>query len=327
MLHITDDERRARLAARHAIAPGERLVDPEAATRAMTVLHATEPASVYLSVAARTEGVGIEKISTVLYDERSLVKQLAMRRTLWVFPRDLLPAAWGSVSARVATQEQRKIAKDVAGSGIAPDGDRWVEESSEAILAELAASGSLTTAQIKDRVPQVAGKVSISPGTKWGGDVPLAPRLMALLGARGDVVRGENSGSWRLSRIGWTPTARWLGESPEPTSEQEGYAELVRRWLLTFGPGTLRDLQWWLGTTITAARRALADVGAVEVSLDAGGTGWVHPKDADPDGRIAPVQPWAALLPVLDPTTMGWKERDFYLDREDVPYLFDTNGN
>ena len=35
----------------------------------------------------------------------------------------------------------------------------------------------------------------------------------------------------------------------------------------------------------------------------------------------------AALLPVLDATTMGWKHRDFYLDPEHTPYLFDTNGN
>ena len=39
------------------------------------------------------------------------------------------------------------------------------------------------------------------------------------------------------------------------------------------------------------------------------------------------VAPWAALLPALDPTTMGWKQRDFYLDQEDVPYLFDYAGN
>ena len=38
-------------------------------------------------------------------------------------------------------------------------------------------------------------------------------------------------------------------------------------------------------------------------------------------------EPWAALLPVLDPTTMGWKQRDFYLAADDVPHLFDSNGN
>ena len=38
------------------------------------------------------------------------------------------------------------------------------------------------------------------------------------------------------------------------------------------------------------------------------------------------MEPWAALLPVLDPTVMGWKERDFYLGPHG-PLLFDTNGN
>src|SRR5690606_3327416 len=33
-----------------------------------------------------------------------------------------------------------------------------------------------------------------------------------------------------------------------------------------------------------------------------------------------------ALLPGLDPTPMGWKERDFYLGRHATP-LFDKNGN
>ena len=99
-------------------------------------------------------------------------------------------------------------------------------------------------------------------------------------------------------------------------------AGLVERWLRAFGPGTVADIKWWLGSTIAAARRALVDLGAVEVDLD-GQTGYVLPDDL---GSTAPVEPWAALLPPLDPTTMGWIERDWYLG----PYkaqLFDTNGN
>jgi len=41
---------------------------------------------------------------------------------------------------------------------------------------------------------------------------------------------------------------------------------------------------------------------------------------------VAPIEPWAALLPVLDPTVMGWKERDFLLGPHG-PELFDRNGN
>ncbi len=117
----------------------------------------------------------------------------------------------------------------------------------------------------------------------------------------------------------------WLhGDVPEPLPEADGYAELVRRWLWTFGPGTEADIVWWLGATKAAVRRALADVDAVQVSLDSGDTGWVLPGD---DGPEPPVTPWAALLPALDPTTMGWKQRAFYLDPADVPYLFDSVGN
>jgi hypothetical protein len=114
----------------------------------------------------------------------------------------------------------------------------------------------------------------------------------------------------------------WLGERLAPPSEAEGVAGLVERWLRAFGPGTAADLKWWLGSTVTAVRRALADVGAVEVDLG-GQTGYLLPDDLDPPD---PVEPWAALLPPLDPTTMGWYERDWYLGphREQ---LFDTAGN
>lgn len=69
-------------------------------------------------------------------------------------------------------------------------------------------------------------------------------------------------------------------------------------------------------------RKALADLDAVDVDLD-GQTGYVLPGDLEP---TAPVEPWTALLPPVDPTTMGWIEREWYLG----PYesqLFDTSGN
>ena len=112
MRTVTDVERRHRLARRHALAPGHRAADPVAATRAMTVLHATEAPSVYLSLWARVDGLTVADVDRALYDDRSLVKQLAMRRTLFVFPRDLLPAAWGSASARVAAAHRGRLAKD-----------------------------------------------------------------------------------------------------------------------------------------------------------------------------------------------------------------------
>ena len=95
---IGDAERRARLARRHALAPQHRVADAVAATAAMTVLHATEPATPYLSLLARTGSFTGADMDDALFESRSLVKQLAMRRTLFVFPRQLLPAGpWAAL--------------------------------------------------------------------------------------------------------------------------------------------------------------------------------------------------------------------------------------
>ena len=323
MRHITDDERRARLARRHGIAPAYRLPDPVLATRAMTVLHATEPPSVYLSLLARVDDITVDDVDRALYRDRTLVKQLAMRRTVFIFTRDLLPAAWGSASARVAVQNRARLVKEVEAAGIAGDGELWLKEAAVAVVARLTDGPPLSAAQLREQVPELAGTFHVSPDKKYGGTFQIAPRVLVQLAVERLIMRAENGGHWRISRPTWTVPARWLGDIPDPLPEQAGYAELVRRWLSTFGPGTTADIQWWLGSTVTTVRRALADVDAVQVSLDGGDVGWVLPDDVEP---VEPAEPWAALLPVLDPTVMGWKQRGFYLGPH-APLLFDTNGN
>jgi hypothetical protein len=64
---------------------------PEAVTRALIALHATDPASVYLSVLARSAGSTLADVSAAMYERRSLVRWMAMRRTLFLFPRGRRP--------------------------------------------------------------------------------------------------------------------------------------------------------------------------------------------------------------------------------------------
>lgn len=322
MITVTDAERRARIAVRHGVAPAHRLPDPLAATRAMTVLHATEPATVYLSLHQRVEGLSVADVDTALYARRSLVKQLAMRRTLFVFPRELLPAAWGSASARTHGAETRRLARDVERAGVADDGTAWLQAARERVLTLLVDHpGGLTGVQLREHLPDLIGKA-----VQGGDSTPFAHRLITNLGVSADIVRGHNSLHWRLSRPMWTLTSAWLGEVPAPLQESEGYAALVGHWLRTFGPGTEDDIVWWFGATKAAVRRALADGAAVEVALEDGRPAWVAPDDSVVAGGATSVEPWAALLPVLDATTMGWKERDFYLGTHKEA-LFDSNGN
>jgi len=291
----------------------------------MTALHATEAATVHLALWARVGTVSVADVDRALYDDRALVKQLAMRRTLFAFPSELLPATWGSASARVAVQQHKNLLKYVAQGGLSGDPESWVEKAYEATLAALDDGVPRTTAELRELVPVLDGRFQMgTPGKKWGGSFPIGRWVIGTLAAQGRLLRATNAGHWRLNKPTWVRTEHWLDPVPEPLPEAEGYAELVRSWLRTFGPGTEADLVWWLGATKTIVRRALEQVGAVEVELERGGTGWLLPDDLDP---VEPVEPWAALLPTLDPTVMGWRDRDFYLDPDDTPYLFDTNGN
>lgn len=317
--HVSDDERRARLGVRHGLAAP--VADTLAAARAVTCLHATEPATVHLAARARS-GATLADVDRTLYDDRTVVKQLAMRRTVFGFPRELLPAVWGSASARVAAQQERRMAKEVEATGIATDGEVWVKEHLALVRRMIEQDGPLTTAEVRSALPALDARVTRGKGS-YQADVAVASSVIVTLAASGAIVRGTNAGPWKTSRPRWTATARWLGEQLDPLPEPEAYAVLVAAWLKSFGPGTEADLVWWLGATKSAVRRALTDVEAVPVSLDGGESGWLLPDDLDP---VSATDHWAALLPALDPTTMGWKERDFHLAAH-AEQVFDRNGN
>ncbi|MDX6359213.1 MAG: hypothetical protein QOH37_2267, partial [Nocardioidaceae bacterium] len=175
MRTVSDDERRARLGRRHALAEDERVSTVEDAVAAMTCLHATEPANVYLSAWARGDS-SFADIDRALYEDRSVVRQLAMRRTVFAFPRDLLPAVWGSAAARVAAQLAARLAKEVESNGLADDGPAWVTEACAAVVAELG-NGPSTTTALRERLPMLDIRLEMSPGKSYGGEFPIAPRV------------------------------------------------------------------------------------------------------------------------------------------------------
>jgi DNA glycosylase AlkZ-like len=288
----------------------------------MVCLHGTDPATIYLSAWVRVDGMRVPDLERALYVERSLVKHLAMRRTLFVFPRDTLRLAQAGVSNRVAEAERRRLVRDVEKAGLHADGGRWLFQASEQVLAALSDGREATSSELREEIPLLEGSIAYGEGKSWGGRMPVGPRVLTTLSAAGKLVRASNAGAWTSSRPRWASMRSWLGEEIAPSPAAEGMAGLVELWLRRFGPGTEGDIKWWLGSTVTAVRRALADLHAVEVDLD-GRTGYLLPDDLE---ATDPVEPWASLLPPLDPTTMGWSERDWYLGPH-KEQLFDSNGN
>jgi len=150
----------------------------------------------------------------------------------------------------------------------------------------------------------------------------MTTRVLFLLSTAQRVVRGRPKGSWTSSQYRWSLMDKWLPDGIPAIDPASARARLLRRWLAAFGPATAADVTWWTGWTVTQTRAALAGVDAVEVELEEG-PGWLLPDDEAP---VAGGAPWVSLLPALDPTTMGWKLRHWYLG-EHGPTLFDRNGN
>ena len=310
-------ERRARLAARHRLAPGERAGTVAAAVDGIIALHGTDPASVYLSAWARTDSVDKAAIEHALYEERSLVRMLGMRRTVFVVPTALMPVIQSACADQIAERLRRQLTQVVAAAGIAPDAATWLKDVGEGTVRVLAARGSATGAELARDEPRLRTQIIAAADNPYGGAVNLTTRLLTLLSAEGLIVRGRPRGGWTSTQFTWSA-------APERTDlpAAAARAELARQWLAAFGPAPLSDLQWWTGWTAGQVRQAVSSLDLTEVDL--GGTpGVLLTGDEAP---TAPAEPWAALLPALDPTAMGWRERAWYVG-EHTAALFDRSGN
>jgi hypothetical protein len=319
---IDADERRARLGVRHRLAPAHHADDVADVARDLVALHATDPTTVHLAAAARLRDPTVEAVERALYDERSLVRLLGMRRTMFVVPVELVPVVHAACTRAIAATERRRLVTHLEQGGIAADGNAWLDRIGDATVAALERRGEALARELAADVPELGQELRFGEGTRSAVTQRVSNRVLSVLAADERIVRGRPRGSWTSTQYRWALLSRWLSPEQASLARADAQAELARRWLASFGPATLADLKWWTGWTLTASRAALAAIGAIEVDLG-GSPGYVLPDDVEP----APSpEPWVALLPALDPTAMGWTGRDWYLGDHRAA-LFDRSGN
>jgi hypothetical protein len=315
---IDDTQRRARLALRHLLATSGETRDAVGVTRALVALHSTDPASVYL--AATSRGATHAGLEHALYTEKTLVRMLGMRRTVFVVPTDFAPIVHAAATRAIATRERGRLIGFIEASGLTKDGATLLTRLEEAALTVIVKRGEAFGVDIGESVPGLRQQITID-----GGKQNLTGRVLFILAAEGRIVRGRPRGSWISSQYSWSP-APVEPPAAEELPTPEAQIELARAYLRSFGPASQADVQWWTGWTTGQTKKAIAGLETVAVQLETG-KGLVLADDAEPLAEPAPV---ARLLPALDPTVMGWKERDFYLaaaHRSPARSLFDRSGN
>ena len=288
----------------------------------MVCLHGTDSSSVYLAAWARTTAPSVAAVDDALYERRTLVRLLAMRRTVFVVPTEDAAIVQAGAATGVARVERRRT-EALVGQLDVPDPEAWLQEAEAATLDALERLGEATASELAGAVPMLAARARLNPGQRIEGTVSMASRMLLTLAVEGRVIRGRPRGTWVSNQYRWTTMARWLGGPLAELRVADAQASLARRWLARFGPATEADLQWWTGWTLRDTRAALALAGAVATEIEDVGPAFMVSEDLEPTPELGP---WVALLPALDPTTMGWKARDWYLGPHRHA-LFDTAGN
>lgn len=338
-LKVSVAQRRGRLVERQLL--GAPVVTVGEVASAIVALHATDPVTVYLSAWARS-GCAVTDVDTALYESRTVVRMLGMRRTVFVVPAALASAVQAGCTDDVAARMRRQLVKDLAGGDVGGgDAAAWLRSVEDGVLQALAArGGGAAGAQLSADEPRLRTQLVYAAGKPYGGAANITSRVLTLIAAEGRMIRGNRRGGWSSGQFEWFLPEAWLhrdqsAAGPEAiisTGLNAGLsanldahaarAELARRWLRTFGPALAKDLQWWAGWTGAQTTVALAALPVAEVDLD----GQAGVALADDLSFTTEPPAVAALLPALDPTPMGWWAREWYLGPH-APLLFDRTGN
>lgn len=319
---IDVEERRARLALRHHLHPRWRAPSPVQAARDQVGFHTSDPATPFLSAWARVDDLAVSDMEDCLYEHPSLFRILGMRRTLFAIPSDLIPLLHHGCALPLAPPERRRLAGYLENEGITEDGHGWLEGVENATVEAIRQRGEALATELRGDVPELRETLTFGRGKKWGGKVGVSTRVLFLLATEGRILRGRPRGTWRSGQYRWTAMETVLPDGIPHLDPAVARQSLVERWLRAYGPGTEADLRWWTGWTLRNLRAALHALNLVEVEVETG-PGWLMADDIEP---VPSPSPWAALLPGLDSTVMGWRERQWYLgNRWDG--LFDRNGN
>lgn len=315
------------MAHRHRLLEAGRTNNIATITDDLIALHSSDPATVYLSAAIRMTQPCIETVEQALYDDRTVVRHHAMRRTIWVMTLEIARLAHGATTAKIAAAERSRTLKALSSGtepGVVDDPDAWLDDAFAQVSALLTKHGPLTTRAIGKLLPELVIPVVFGGGTKNPAALNGHTKVLQGAGFDATLMRGRPSGSWNSAEYEWHLTEEWFGGPLAGLDEQAAAADLLAKWLLRFGPATDTDIKWWFGWTATLTRTSLAAIDAEEVELQDGRAAWVARGDTE---DVPAPGPWVRLMPSLDPTTMGWKERDWQLDPALVPQLFDRFGN
>jgi winged helix DNA-binding protein len=288
----------------HAHALGGGAASVLEAVRRAGFIYGSAPTS-HLAVCVRTRGYAPGDLEEAVLRTRSLVRLRAMRGSVYLIPRELVPHAL-ALTPLPPVEHYARLA------GIPPLEVEPLTERIERILEKKA----LPAAGIREGL---------------GKRAPTGDGLSAILGRMGRearIVRAGVRGGLQGHTYEYARMADWIDLPKERLSLAEALPPLARAWLLANGPASVADLAGWAGVEQRDAAAALASIGAREVAVEGIEETLLATEEVLEDLAGSPADDEEVhLVPCGDSYSMAHSDRSRYLDGARAPLVIDGMGN
>ncbi len=266
-------------------------------------LHATSTKVPYISLFARMPNFIKKDLDEELFIKKNLGKIRCIRRTLFIFPKEIIPVVYVATSKMVETQS----IKALEFRGISFDRYKVLSESILSILKDN--KEEMSASEIKNALQTTFKSISF---------------ILYLMCDQALLIRTRPR---KYSLF----NAFFPNIDFSQFSEQQAINQLVQYYLATFGPISEKDAIWWTGlnrTKVTKALNHIQDQILQVKILDLNKDLLMLASDKDLIDTVrSSKRQIVNLMPALDPYVMGYKERERYIKIKRYNYVFDRSGN
>ncbi len=148
--------------------------------------------------------------------------------------------------------------------------------------------------------------------------------LFTLAATSGKVIRATASHA-RNPTTAYALVEKWVrGYTHQDISEEAAIREVIRLYVIRFGPVCLDDVAWWLPMTKAKARATLESLSDEVIEVETAGEKMLMaPDDFEIAKSLEPLsEPVVWLLPYEDYLAKAFINRNWYLSEETRPKLF-----
>lgn len=290
------DVARLRLVAQRLL--GERCASPAQVVAHLLAVQAQDLPGALVSVALRTpDGTTTADVGAAL-DAGAVVRTWPMRGTLHLVPAEDV----GWLTGLLATGPAKGAARRRVALGLTDD---HVATAERLVVEALRGRRGLVRAEVL-ALWEAAG-LDVRAGRGY--------HLLADLSVRRVLVQGPLHGRDQAFVLldEWVPRRREL-------DREEAVAEIARRYVVSHGPATERDLARWTGLGLRDVRRGIAAAGDGLTTLEVDGV--IHHLDPATPDRLAALHPdgdatdRVLLLPGFDEVVLGYADRSATIPAE-----------